>query len=231
LLRIPILGSVSLRVAVSIATAAVALYVLLWLGWSQHWQWLTAIDNAALTPLHDFGVAHPAWVRWWNLFSNTFGPNCFRLVGVIAVVVAALRRNLRAVLMVLIAIYLSGIVAQLAKNLADRPRPSSALVGAPSSSFPSGHAVGVMVGVLVLLTLFWDMLGPRSRIASATLGAILVCAVGASRVVLNVHNPSDVLAGWALGYLWFCLCWFLIRPRPLNAWVADERPAAPGIDR
>jgi len=28
-------------------------------------------------------------------------------------------------------------------------------------------------------------------------------AIGIGRVVLNVHYPSDVLAGWALGYAYF----------------------------
>ncbi|MBV8294545.1 MAG: phosphatase PAP2 family protein [Mycobacterium sp.] len=40
---------------------------------------------------------------------------------------------------------------------------------------------------------------------------------GAGRVVLNVHYPSDVLAGWALGYLWFFVCLVTVRPRPLTA--------------
>ena len=35
------------------------------------------------------------------------------------------------------------------------------------------------------------------------LGAVLVVAIGIGRVVLNVHHPSDVLAGWALGYAYF----------------------------
>ena len=74
------------------------------------------------------------------------------------------------------------------------------------TSFPSGHALGVMVGVLALLTVAWPLLADRWRIPLAVLGGVVVVAVGIGRVALNVHHPSDVVAGWALGYLYYLLC-------------------------
>jgi undecaprenyl-diphosphatase len=53
-------------------------------------------------------------------------------------------------------------------------------------------------------------------------GVLIVVAVGVGRVVLNVHHPSDVVAGWALGYVWFVLSLWLLPPRLTPA---DETPA------
>ena len=68
-------------------------------------------------------------------------------------------------------------------------------------SFPSGHAVGDLVIVGGLLVAYLPVIAPRWRTLVIALGAAVVVMIGVSRVVLNVHNPSDVLAGWSLGYL------------------------------
>lgn len=224
-----------------VAVAAAALYALLWLGYALGWRWLQSADDAALRSLYDYGVKHPGWVRFWVVICTVFSPETFRLVGAGVVVVAVFRRNLRVVLFVVATIGLSGMVTQIAKNLADRPRPDTRLVEASSTAFPSGHAVGVMTAVLALLAISAGVVGGRARVATVIAGAVVVIAVGFGRVVLNVHHPSDVLAGWALGYLLYVGCLFAVRPvslayaaapdvEPLGE-AADETPPAPGTGR
>ena len=224
-----------------LAAAAALCYAVLWLAYALHWSWLQAVDDAVLQPLYDYGAKYPGWVRFWDVLCAVFSPSTFRLVGAVVVMVEIVRRNLRVILFVVTAIGLSGIVTQVAKDLADRPRPSTALTEAASSAFPSGHAVGATTGVLALLTISAGLLNRRARVATVVLGGIVVIAVGVGRVVLNVHHPSDVLAGWALGYLWFVGCLLAIRPLPLAAAsapdvepigeAADETPQAPDTGR
>jgi membrane-associated phospholipid phosphatase len=212
------------------AAVAVALYALMWIGYVLQWNWLTTIDSSALDALHRFGAAHPAWVTTWDVFCTVLGPTAFRLLALVVIVVALVRRNLRVALFLVISVELSGLVTEIAKQAADRPRPVTALVYAHSTAFPSGHAVGVTIGVLALLTVALPVLRRPLRVWLIALGAVVVIAIGIGRVVLNVHHPSDVLAGWALGYAYFVACLLMVPPsRPITE--ADETPAAPDIAR
>jgi len=56
------------------------------------------------------------------------------------------------------------------------------------------------MGVLVVLALLY--LNGRPRRAVLTLAPVLVVLVGADRILLGVHNLSDVVAGYAVGAFW-----------------------------
>ena len=195
------------------AVLAAALYAGLWIGVAAHWPWLTAVDTVTLHRFHDFGINHPAWIDAWRVPSEVFGPSVLRVVGVLVIVVALLRRQFRIAGFVAMTVLPAGLLTASAKALSDRPRPETALIEAASSSFPSGHALGIMVGVLVLGTLLWERVAPAMRVPMIAVGAALVFTVGLSRVVLNVHHPSDVVAGWALGLLFYLVCLVLVPPR------------------
>ncbi|OHU62805.1 phosphatase PAP2 family protein [Mycobacteroides chelonae] len=196
------------------AGAAFIVFALLWIGYAQQWDWLSRLDIAALAPAHDYGIAHPGWVTAWDMFATALGPGAFRIAVAVVIVVLLVQRQRRPAMFLLITVELSALVTELAKLLAGRPRPATRLVDAYGSSFPSGHALGVMVGVLALLTVFLPKAVAALRPWLVVLGGVLILAIGVSRVLLNVHNPSDVLAGWALGYAYFIACLLVLPPWP-----------------
>jgi undecaprenyl-diphosphatase len=212
------------------ALIGVAVFALMWIGYARQWSWVAAFDAAGLDPMYRIGVAHPAWVTGWNILCTVFGPTVFRLVGVVVIVVALIRRRRRIALFFVVTAEFSGLLTQIAKEIADRPRPATALVYAYSTSFPSGHAVGVMICVLALLAVGLPLLRPALRPWVAGLGVLVIATTGIGRVVLNVHHPSDVLAGWGLGYAYFVACRLLLAPRPALR-RSDETPAVPGRAR
>ena len=76
----------------------------------------------------------------------------------------------------------------------------------------SGHALEATAGTPALLAVSLPQLGAAARRIAVAVAALSVLTVGIARVALNVHYPSDVMAGWALGYLFFLLCLWIIRP-------------------
>jgi undecaprenyl-diphosphatase len=124
----------------------------------------------------------------------------------------------RAGVYVAIAVIGAGLISFTLKRSFDRARPDLVPHGQHvyTSSFPSGHS---MLAATVYLTL--GMVAarfvPRRRLKVLFLvvAALVTGAVGASRVYLGVHWPSDVLAGWAVGGAWALLCWCVA------AWLQD----------
>ena len=117
----------------------------------------------------------------------------------------ALERRLVDIAVLATSIAGAQLVSGVIKHLVQRPRPDlvSHEAAIYSASFPSGHTLmATVVYITFALLLAADFADRRVReylLASAWLVAF---AVGASRIYLGVHWPSDVLAGWSLGALW-----------------------------
>jgi undecaprenyl-diphosphatase len=104
-----------------------------------------------------------------------------------------------------------------------RPRPQPFFGAAPHSySFPSGHALcsfcfyAVLAGLIAART--------RSLVLRVTAGvaaAVLVIAIGISRIYLGMHYPSDVIAGYLAAAVWVATLlvldrWRVRRKQPAN---------------
>jgi undecaprenyl-diphosphatase len=66
-------------------------------------------------------------------------------------------------------------------------------------SFPSGHAAATAAIAAVLVFYFARSRSWPGRALVAAGGALLPALIGASRVYLGVHYPTDVIAGWLIG--------------------------------
>jgi undecaprenyl-diphosphatase len=92
-----------------------------------------------------------------------------------------------------------------------------------SPSFPSGHALESAAVYLTLGAMLMRLAQRRlTKIYCIAMAMLLTLLVGASRVYLGVHYPTDVLAGWIVGLLWASLCWLAERRLERRADVRAE---------
>ncbi|MDQ3330657.1 MAG: phosphatase PAP2 family protein [Planctomycetota bacterium] len=107
------------------------------------------------------------------------------------------------------------IVTFALKDVFDRPRPQLVphiLVTVSSGSFPSGHATASAIVYLTLGAMLTES-APNWRLKAYVMGVAvaLTLLIGSTRVFLGVHYPTDVLAGWALGFVWAYGCRSVVR--------------------
>ena len=103
----------------------------------------------------------------------------------------------------------TGTLNTLLKNLFERSRPAylhGLDVGVHGWSFPSGHSSGAVVAYGMLAYLAQRLAPPRWRLPALLAATAVAFTTGSSRVFLQVHYASDVLAGFASGLAWLTLC-------------------------
>ncbi|HSU28832.1 MAG TPA: phosphatase PAP2 family protein [Chitinophagaceae bacterium] len=105
------------------------------------------------------------------------------------------------------------LMMTLLKLLFHRHRPDLPLLReARGLSFPSGHAFMSMTfyGLLIYITIRM-VKNPWLKWTLAVLLMLLILTIGFTRIYLRVHYPSDVLAGFATGFLWLVFSLKLLR--------------------
>lgn len=121
----------------------------------------------------------------------------------------------------------TGVVMLALKELFDRGRPEivQAMQAVPGQAFPSGHAMISAALYSTLGVLLARALGHRRlQLYTMAVAAALAFLIGATRVYMGVHYPTDVLAGWTVGLAWALLCGLVARALQLRGVV--ESPGA-----
>jgi undecaprenyl-diphosphatase len=126
----------------------------------------------------------------------------------------ALRRRWRFLAILLVAVLGETLLSHLLKEFFDRPRPDIVphLVEVSSKSFPSGHASsGAAIYLTIAALVAAQLREKRSRTLVFAAAGAIAFAIGASRVYLGVHYPTDVIGGWSLGAAWAAIVWIAAR--------------------
>jgi len=93
------------------------------------------------------------------------------------------------------------------KQIFHRHRPLTPVIpGVTGYSFPSGHSLSSFVFSSILIYIIWHTnLKLSTKWIFAVLLSLFSICVGISRIVLQVHYPTDVFASFCVGIVWVTL--------------------------
>lgn len=172
------------------------------------------VDTTVETRVHTWFQA--AGIRALKAISF-FGGAPFLAVATAAVAVYLARlpapRRLRAFLLAVVG---AEAWVQVLKQVFRRARPGlfDPLTRAIGFSFPSGHSTlsaafyGAVAGLAAA-----SCRSKRRAARSLFLGLAAIALIGFSRIALGVHWPTDVLAGWSLGFGWLAFVFAVAEAR------------------
>ncbi|MDX6300476.1 MAG: hypothetical protein QOF53_1690 [Nocardioidaceae bacterium] len=187
------------------ALLCLLLVVLLTVVYKADVRQLDTVDNELGAGPQGWTFRHHAVQHLFFFVASAFSTLPMAVYTAIAAGVLAFRKHARAAVWTIGVMVAASLTTFLLKGLLHRKRPvwPNPVTTLTSFSFPSGHATGIgsAAGVIIVLTL----LLVRRRILRRLLYGVavgLALLVGLDRIFLGVHNPSDVIAGWAVGGFW-----------------------------
>jgi undecaprenyl-diphosphatase len=120
-----------------------------------------------------------------------------------------LKKKIHYVLSYVVAVLGGNLLFFILKIAVHRARPISetSLIGVAGWSFLSGHAVmSVIFYGMVTYFIVRDIRSRRLRVFITTAVVFAVFLIGFSRIYLQVHFLSDVIAGFVGGLFWLTMC-------------------------
>ena len=190
-----------------------------------------AFDERVLTSLRrPEDLSRPIGPRW--LHSAAIDITALGAAPVLGLAVAAIVGFLllqgmhRTALFVLAASIGGWLLNNVLKLAFARPRPAIVphLREVMTLSFPSGHAMTSAAVYLTLGAMLMRISERRvTKIYCMGVAMLATVLIGASRVYLGVHYPTDVLAGWLIGLSWAIICWMVERRIERRAGLKKEQ--------
>ena len=153
--------------------------------------------------------ATPGGVAFWSLVTRLGSISVAAVFGIGFALWYASRRGWLAFGGWVAALAGSELLAWALKRAVHRERPifEVAYATEPTFSFPSSHVLGALVGYGMIVYFVVCLTTSRLwRALAITLVAMLIVAVGYSRLYLGLHFFSDVVGGLAAGAVWLTAC-------------------------
>jgi diacylglycerol kinase family enzyme/membrane-associated phospholipid phosphatase len=187
------------RRAATLALGTGLLAALLTVLVAVRWPPVTAFDVAGLAWFRDVAGGEPALLEALRVVSVVVQPFVVRVAVLLAALLLYWRGLVRTARWVAVCVAVEAAVVSGLKATLDRPRPAGAFAAADGWAYPSGHASAgaLLAGVVVVLAVLL-LRRTWARVAVIVPAVAVGLLLGADRLLLVVHHPTDVLASYLL---------------------------------
>ena len=170
--------------------------------------WLPSLDKAFVQTVHR--AVSPQELGFFTYLTPLAGRYPPYILGFLVGGLLFFRRHYTLLTVWVVGLLGNAVLSQVLKMTFSRQRPmfDNPYLTESNYSFPSGHAMTsvLLYGLLAYIAAreFFPY-RPWHRSALTWLVVFLGVLIGTSRLVLGVHYPSDVLAGWSVSVVWLSL--------------------------
>ncbi len=196
------LAVLSLEILLGILITVVSLYFFVKIGIDVFESEFSFFDHSVL----NFFYQHrTAWLDVIMRVISYLGGRVMVGIGIIFAILLTIKKNTHISMLFLFILITAAGINSILKFTARRPRPNYfPLISVKDYSFPSAHAMDSFVFYTSVSYFVYHYTKRRLlAILLSGLSVILIFLIGVSRVYLGVHYPSDVLAGYFAGLMWF----------------------------
>jgi undecaprenyl-diphosphatase len=159
-------------------------------------------------------IQNPSLTNVMIFITNLGGPISIALLSILLCLFLISRKKYTKAIILIMGILIGSFLELTIKEIVQRTRPENALIKINEFSFPSGHAIISIVFFSLMIYSFKSYIKDKKlRIILAIPLIILTILIGFSRIYLNVHWFSDVIAGFALGISIVSILIFIIKYR------------------
>ena len=170
--------------------------------------WLITVDFKLQTLISS--LVSPSLTKFFSLISITGSPVFVIGAAACLILFFTYRRDIYSASFLGSALIGGDALAFIAKEVIQRPRPTQRLVAESGFSFPSGHAIGSTILVIMIFLIIIPKIKSQGlKLITQSLAIIWLIIIIFSRVYLRAHFPSDVVGALILGVSWVSLLQFI----------------------
>lgn len=170
--------------------------------------WLITVDFKLQTLISS--LVNPGLTKFFSLISITGSPIFVIGTASCLMLFFTYRHDIYSASFLGFALIGGDALAFITKEVIQRPRPTQRLVAESGFSFPSGHAIGsTILVIMIFIIIIPKIKSQRLKLITQSLAIIWLIIIIFSRVYLRAHFPSDIVGALILGVSWVSLLQFV----------------------